>query len=188
MGELAFTPLSRADFPLVAAWLAEPTVARWWNQPSSDEALETEFGAGIDGTEPTQVFLAATAGSRFGLIQRYAIASYPEYVAELSAVYPVPPGALSVDYLIGEPAFRGRGLGAAMIAALVAESWAAYPDATAVLVPMSVANTASWRAVQRAGFRRVAAGELTPDNPVDSRDHYFYRLDRPGSVPPAAAG
>lgn len=187
MGEISLTPLSRADFPLVAAWLAEPTVARWWNHSTSSEALETEFGAGIDGTEPTQVFLAATAGSRFGLIQRYAIASYPEYVAELSAIYPLPAGALSVDYLIGEPTHRGRGLGAAMIATLVAASWAAYPDATAVLVPMHVDNTASWRAVQRAGFRRVAAGELAPDNPVDSREHYLYRVDRPGSVPPTAA-
>ena len=35
------------------------------------------------------------------------------------------------------------------------------------------------RAVERAGFRRVAAGELTPDNPIDNRDHYVYQVDRP---------
>ncbi len=180
MGPITFVRLRRDDFPLLAKWLSEPVVARWWDHETSPEALEGDFGAGIDGTEPTQVLLAWTGGRPFGLIQRYAIADYPEYVEELSAICLPPPGALSIDYLIGEPDCRGRGLGAGMIATLVAESWAAHPDATAVVVAMHQANTASWRAVERAGFRRVAAGELTPDNPVDSRDHYVYQLDRPG--------
>jgi aminoglycoside 6'-N-acetyltransferase len=41
-------------------------------------------------------------------------------------------------------------------------------------VPVSVANRASWRALERAGFHRAATGELTPDNPSDGRDHYIY--------------
>lgn len=179
MGEITFVRLRRVDFPRLAKWLNEPTVARWWDHQTSPEALEGDFGAGIDGTEPTQVFLAWAGARPFGLIQRYPIAAYPEYVAELSAVCPVPHSALSIDYLIGEPDCRGRGLGAAMIAAFVAESWAAYPDAVAVVVAMHQDNAASWRAVARAGFRRIAAGELTPDNPIDSRDHYLYQLDRP---------
>jgi aminoglycoside 6'-N-acetyltransferase len=44
---------------------------------------------------------------------------------------------------------------------------------------MHQANAASWRAVARAGFRRIAEGELNPDNPIDNRDHYLYQLDRP---------
>ena len=179
MGAITFVRLRRADFPLVAKWLSDPVVARWWNHETSLEAQEREFGPGIDGTEPTQVFLAWTDGHPFGLIQRYPIEAYPEYVDELSAICPQPSGAVSIDYLIGEPDSRGRGLGAAMIAAFVAESWAVYPAASAVVVAMHQANTASWRAVEKAGFRRVAAGELTPDNPVDDRDHYFYQLDRP---------
>ncbi len=179
MGAITFVRLQRADFPLLAKWLSDPTVARWWDHETSAEALENDFGAEVDGTEPTQVFLARTGGRSFGLIQRYEIAAYPEYVAELTPVCPPPPGAVSIDYLIGEPDCRGRGLGAAMIAAFVAESWAAYPDASAVVVAMHQANAASWRAVERAGFRRVGAGELTPDNPIDTRDHYVYRLDRP---------
>ena len=148
----------------------------------------SDFGAEIDGTEPSEVFLAWTDGRPFGLIQRYAIADYPEYVEELSTICPQPPGAVSIDYLIGEPDCRGRGLGAAMIAAFVAESWAAYPDASAVVVAMHQANAASWRAVERAGFRRIAEGELTPDNPVDNRDHYLYQLDRPPSGSPRRRG
>jgi aminoglycoside 6'-N-acetyltransferase len=96
----------------------------------------------------------------------------------------VPRAALSIDYLIGEPKLRGRGLGAAMIAAFVSACWAACPDAGAILVPVATGNLASWRALERAGFDRIAEGELQPDNPRDSRDHYIYAI-RPGPAGPA---
>ncbi len=175
---ITFRPLRRDDFQLLAGWLAEPLVARWWNHETTPEAIERDFGGLVDGREPTEVCIASMGNRPFGLIQRYPIGAYPEYVDELAPVLPVPPGALSVDYLIGEPASRGRGLGAAMIAAFVAESWTRYPDANDVIVPVSAGNTGSWRALERAGFERVAEGELEPDNPIDSRDHYVYRRGR----------
>jgi aminoglycoside 6'-N-acetyltransferase len=48
-------------------------------------------------------------------------------------------------------------------------------------VSVVAANVASWRALEKAGFRRVAAGELEPDNPVDDPQHYMLRIDRPGA-------
>ncbi len=41
-------------------------------------------------------------------------------------------------------------------------------------------NRASWRVLERAGFRRVVAGYMTPDNPIDTAHHFIYRLDRAG--------
>jgi hypothetical protein len=32
---------------------------------------------------------------------------------------------------------------------------------------------------QQGGLTRVAHGELEPDNPIDDRRHYVYRIDRP---------
>ena len=55
------------------------------------------------------MFVGAARRRAIGFIQRYPIAAYAEYVEELSRVCPVPPGALSIDYLIGDPAARGRG-------------------------------------------------------------------------------
>jgi aminoglycoside 6'-N-acetyltransferase len=115
--------------------------------------------------------IAALDGRPFGFIQRYPIAAYQEYIDELAPLCEVPPGALSIDYFIGEPDLRGRGLGAAMIAAFVDGS-------QDVIVPVVAANRASWRALERAGFVRVAEGELEPDNPIDSRDHYVYRRSK----------
>ena len=174
-----FRPLRRDDFPMLRAWLAEPVVARWWNHETTTEAVERDFGPAVDGLEPTDMLIATVDGKPFGLIQRYRIAAYEEYLTELSAALPVPPDALSIDYLIGVPEVRGRGLGAAMIATFAELSWAAYPRAKDIIVPVAAGNQASWRALEGAGFSRVAAAELTPDNRVDPRDHYIYRLQRP---------
>ena len=111
-------------------------------------------------------------------MQVYRFADEPTSLAELSAVCPVPSGALSIDHLVGAPADRGRGLGAAMIAAAVARGFAEHPDAHDVLVPVVRADTASWRALLRAGANWYADGELEPDDPVDSRDHVVLRFTR----------
>lgn len=113
--EVTFRPIARADLPLLSRWLAEPLVARWWAHDPSPEAVEADFGPVLDGRDPTEVELACAGGRPFGLLQRYTFADNPEYLQEFAPVYPVPDGALSIDYLIGEPAMRGRGVGAAMI-------------------------------------------------------------------------
>ena len=171
-------PLTRADLPLLCRWLAEPLVARWWDEDPSAEAVEARYGPSVDGTDPTRLYLGLADGEPFGLVQVYRFADEPGYTAELAAVCPVPPGALSTDYLVGEPGARGRGLGAAMIAAAVARGFAENPDAEDVLVPVAAGNVRSWRALERAGAVRYAEVELEPDNPVDPRDHVVYRFSR----------
>lgn len=179
VADVQLRPLRRSDLPLLGRWLAEPLVRRWWDHDTSPEAVERDFGPSIDGVDETAMRVATTAEGPYGLVQRYPIAAYAEYLAEFAPVCPVLPGALSVDYLVGEPAARGRGLGAAMIRAAVEDGWAAHPGAPEVLVPVCVGNRSSWRALERAGFTRFASGEMEPDNPVDPRDHHVYRLVRP---------
>lgn len=174
--EVELRPLRRADLPLLARWLAEPLVRRWWNDDPA--AVEAQYGPSIDGDDPTAVYLGVHGGEPFGLVQVYRFEDEPESAAELRGVCPVPPGALGIDYLVGEPSARGRGLGAGMIAAAVARGFADHPDATEVLVPVVAANEASWRALRRAGATWYADGEMEPDNPVDSRQHVVHRFVR----------
>lgn len=67
-----------------------------------------------------------------------------------------------------------------MISAFIARSWSEWPAARDVIVPVSAGNESSWRLLERVGFVRVAAGELEPDNPREGRDHFIYRLTKPG--------
>jgi aminoglycoside 6'-N-acetyltransferase len=179
-GELSWRPLAAADLALLAEWLGEPQVARWWNHETSAEAMERDFGPSVRGEEPGEDLVVLLDGRPVGLLQRALIHDYPEDLAEFQALVEVPDGALQLDYLIAAPALRGRGLGARLIAAAVADAWSAHPTAPAVLVAVVAANTASWRALEKAGLRRVAEGPMTPDNPVDDPLHYLYRIDRPG--------
>ena len=175
---ITFERLERVHLPLLQRWLAEPHVARWWNHDPSPDAVESDFGPTIDGEEPAKDYIAFVDGEPFGVIQFARFADYPEYEDELRDVYPVGPGAASIDYLIGEPALVGHGLGTAMVDAFVERIWQHEPDVTHLVVPVHSANEASWRALLRAGFRRVAQGELEPDNPVDDRNHEVLRRDR----------
>jgi aminoglycoside 6'-N-acetyltransferase len=175
---LAFASLTRGDFPLVSRWLTDPVVQRWWADDPSLPGLEEHFGASIDGDEPTEVFIASLSGQPFALIQRYRIDSYAEYEAELAPVLVVEPGTWSFDYLIGPPECRGRGLGIALLSQFLHMTMHDYASATTVLIPVHAENQASWRTLERAGFVKVAEGEITPDNPADSRAHFFYQYER----------
>ena len=181
MSEATFTwrPLARDDLPLLARWLRDPQVERWWHNESSPEAVERDFGPSVRGEEPGEDLVVSLDGRPIGLLQRAVIRDYPEDLAGFSAVVDVPDGAIELDYLIGEPSMRGRGVGSRMIAAAVADTWRADPDAPCVLVAVVAGNVASWRALEKAGLRRIAEGPMTPDNPIDDPLHYFYRVDRP---------
>lgn len=174
-----FERLRREHFELLSRWLAEPHVARWWAHDASPEAVEDDFGGTIDGTEPAEDFVVLLDGRPIGLIQYCRLHDYPEYVDEMAEVYPVEPTAATIDYLIGDPTGVGRGVGSSMIRAFVERIWATDPEIDHVVVPVNSGNVASWRALEKAGFERVARGELEPDNPIDGPLHEFLRIDRP---------
>jgi aminoglycoside 6'-N-acetyltransferase len=176
---LTWRPLAAADLDLLAGWLREPQVARWWNHDTSPGAVERDFGASVRGDEPGEDLVVLLGGRPIGLLQRSVISDYPEDLAEFSALVDVPDGAVELDYLIGEAALRGRGLGSRMIRQAVEDTFATRPAVPAVLVAVVAANTASWRAVEKAGLARVASGPMEPDNPVDDPLHFVYRVDRP---------
>lgn len=178
-GVLSWRPLVDGDLPMLAGWLAEPQVARWWNQETSTAGVERDFGPSVRGEEPGEDLVVLLGGRPVGLLQRARFSDYPEDLEEFSTLVDVPPGAVTVDYLIGEESLRGRGLGTRLIATAVARTWTEYPEASSVIVAVVAANVASWRALEKAGLHRVAQGAMTPDNPVDEPLHYVYRVDRP---------
>jgi aminoglycoside 6'-N-acetyltransferase len=181
MGSISFRRVIRADFPLLAGWLAEPHVERWWNHEFSPEAVERDFGPVADGAEPSEDHMVLLDDRPIGLIQYSRYEDYPEYIEELSPLLTMPDGAVTIDYLIGNRELTGRGLGSAMIAGFAEHIWSENPNASCIIVPVNSANEASWKALLKAGFRVVVRGDLEPDNPIDDPSHEILRLDRPTS-------
>lgn len=183
--EFEFRPLQRADFPLLSGWLQTPHVYRWWNDDPSLAAIEADYGGCVDGTEPAEVFIVWHAGAALGLIQRYRFGAYPAYMDELApvlqATMQVHASDTGIDYLIGPPASLGKGLGSALIAAFSARVFSDDPATPSIVVPVQADNHASQRALERAGYVRIAEGELAPDNPADRPAHVIYRLANPRS-------
>ena len=182
---LTWRAVTPDDFPLLARWLAAPHVARWWDHETSAEAVERDFGPSARGEEPNEDLLVVLDGVPLGLLQRSFLHDYPEYADELTAIVEVPRRAMTIDYLIGEAGAVGRGLGTQMIRSALERLWGEHRDAECVIVAVHADNVASWRALERAGLTRVGEGELEPDNPVDDRRHFVYRVDRPADNQPA---
>ena len=70
------------DFPLLARWLAAPHVARWWDDETSVEAVERDFGPSARREEPNEDCLAFLDGAPLGLVQRSFWHDYPEHAQE----------------------------------------------------------------------------------------------------------
>jgi aminoglycoside 6'-N-acetyltransferase len=201
--DLVFRPLDRSDLPLLAEWLGRPHVAAWWREPSDRAAVEATYGPLIDGSDPTEGFIAVRdeqrheheqgQGQPLAFLQRYRLDDNPQWqraiavalaegtpgVADAGRGDPIDVGVdvgtgAGIDYLIGDQTMTGRGLGRQMIAAFVDLTWDRYADITAVVVAVDQGNEASWRALEGAGFVRAWAGMLDSDDPGDQTPHYLY--------------
>jgi aminoglycoside 6'-N-acetyltransferase len=179
MPEIAFRPCTSDDLPVLAGWLARPHVAEWWREDPDPAAVRDRYLPCLDGSDPTELFILEDAGRAVGFFQRYLVADHSEWAAALRGTgQPGMDEAAGIDYLIGEAALTGRGLGTAAITAFTRQVFARYHDARLVAVAVPQANTASWRALEKSGYRRCWSGELDSDDPSDDGPMYLYRLDR----------
>jgi aminoglycoside 6'-N-acetyltransferase len=182
--EIGFRPLLAGDMPLLAGWLAQPHVATWWCEPSDLPSVREKYLPCLDGRDPTELFVIQVDGVPAGFIQRYLVADNPEWERALAGTGAAPDSgrAAGIDYLIGDRALTGKGLGSAAIRQFTALAFGRYPQAVSVLVDVSQANVASWRALEKAGYVRCWAGEIDSSEPSDEGPSYLYRKLR--ELPP----
>ena len=156
--DVRFRRLTDDDLPLLHRWLNEPGIVQWWeNDDVSWDGVVGDYGSAA--TEPTEYWIAAVDGRDVGWIQCYAVADYADE-DEVQAWWAlgVDRTAAGIDYLIGEPADRRRGTGTAVITAFVeAVVFGRHPGWTQVCASPVAANVASWRALEKAGFRHAGS-------------------------------
>lgn len=169
--------LTRADYPTIARWRRDRAWRTWWGPARTEDELEEDYGPTIDGQEPTVMAIAVLlepgrAPRDIGLVEHYRIADHPEWDAQIDI-----PGAAGVDYGIGDPADRGRGLGTELLVTLVDEAFDAYPDCTCVVAAPKSANRASCGVLEAIGMSLVRTTHLTGEWPEEG-DSSIYRVTR----------
>lgn len=149
---------------MLHAWLNEPGVVRWWEGDDvSWEGVQRDYGPGSDPT--VEHWIAVEDDRDVGWIQCYAVADSPEE-RDVWWSLGLDRTAAAIDYLVADPAARGRGLGSRMIATFVHDVvFARHPDWTQVAAAPYDGNVASWRALEKAGFRSVGIVEEPDDDP-----------------------
>ena len=136
-----FRPVVAGDLPLLAAWLARPHVAEWWDD-IEDKVAEIRKAM----TDPsTQPFIVELDGRPIGYIQ-----CYDPHLEEGHPYRDQPKGTLGIDQLIGEPELVGIGHGARLIAAFVEDLF--RQGARRVIIDPDPANARAVRAYEKAGF------------------------------------
>ena len=73
-----------------------------------------------------------------------------------------------IDYLIGEAARCGRGLGTRMIGAFCELVFGLYPEVDGIASVPQATNTASRKVLEHNGFRLVDVRMVESDDPGDS--------------------
>lgn len=159
---IEFHPLVESDLPQIEEWLRREHVARWWRD-DIEESL-AEYRAALEGREPTEHYLIVVDGRAIGMIQTYLVSDYQDW----EEIVQVGPGVAGVDILIGEEDQVGRGLGPQILAQFVRD----VVTADAVVATVEEPNRRSWRAFEKAGFRRVR------DVEEEGLPHRLMRLDR----------
>ncbi|MGA9746411.1 MAG: GNAT family N-acetyltransferase [Nocardioides sp.] len=148
---VGFRPMSRADLHDMVRWTAQPHVARWWDDGSTDlAAAEKHYGPAIDGADPTRMWVVEINGRSVGFVQDYLIGDHPEYSALTAR-----PDAVGIDYAIGEPTWTGRGTGTRMLWHFLRDVVRPhYISAQTCFAAPDHANATSLRVLDKLGFDR----------------------------------
>ena len=170
MREIGFRRLGRDDLGLMYEWLRREHVRRWWDEHESYEDVARHFLPSIEGRRPVDLYLILLDGRPVGFIQSYLVADHPDFAERVG----LGAGVAGVDLFVGEEELTGKGFGTDVLRAFVRDVVFAEPATTACIADPDVRNTASLRAFEKAGFRRV--GEFL--EPEDGQLHALVRLDR----------
>lgn len=142
--DYAFRPVLAADLPLIARWLTQPHVARWWSDPD-DEIAKLRNNLAERGFEALIMLLN---GRPVGYLQVYDASP-----GGAGALAGQPPGTRGLDLFIGEQEALGKGHGPAFVR-LIAERCLMQRSVIRVIADPDPANLRSIRCFEKAGFVR----------------------------------
>ena len=174
MSTIDFRPMVVDDLPLLHEWLQRPHVRQWWGKSTTFEGVVEHYLPAIEGSDPTDHYLVLLHDRPIGMLQTYLVADYADHAKNMGTSDLETAG---VDILIGEAELVGRGLGTQILRRFVDDIVFARPETAACIADPGVANIASVRAFEKAGFRV----ERTFVDPSNGQTRAVVRRDRQGA-------
>lgn len=169
-----FRPMVADDLLLLHEWLERPHVRRWWGKSRTFDGVVEHYLPAIEGSDPTDHYIVLLDDRPIGMLQTYLVADYPDHAKLMGIDDTATAGA---DILIGEEELIGRGLGTQILRRFVDGIVFARPETTSCIADPDVANIASVRAFEKAGFHV----ERTFVDPADGQTRAVVRRDRQGA-------
>jgi aminoglycoside 6'-N-acetyltransferase len=142
LSDYVFRPFNRKDLKLMAQWLAEPHVAKWWGEDPEEELEDIQDHIDSISVEP---FIVELNGKPIAYLQ-----TYDPHLEDDHPYQDQPFGTLGIDVTIGDPALIGKGHGSRLIDAFVAMLF--EEGCPRVIIDPDPSNTAAIRAYEKAGF------------------------------------
>jgi len=155
---ITFRPLLKEDYELFAHWLEQPHVSKWWREPATVEFVEKEYGP---SDKKTDVYIIEGDSKPIGIIQSYRIEDYPEHFEKIRIKK-----AIGIDLLIGLSNLTGKGYGTQLLESFINTMIRKkYSNANYVIADPEIANIASVRAFEKAGFKKgdIVRGDHGPE-------------------------
>ena len=136
-------PFKESHLKLLAAWLKQPHVARWFPTPEEDLAWATNPSAG--GSQAIIASGAAEVGYlRWQRVDRDTLDSF--------GLQEIPANSVDADILLGEVGSVGKGIGPSALMVL-AHKIREEGDVPLIGLTTELENTRAHRAFEKAGFR-----------------------------------
>jgi aminoglycoside 6'-N-acetyltransferase len=151
---------------LLARWLEQPHVARWYCDPEGDVAWARNPPAG--GSQA----IIRWGSAEIGYLRWQRVA---RPTLDALGLPEIPANSVDADILIGSEAATGQGVGPAALRAFIAET-RRDPDVPMIGLTTELSNTRAHRAFEKAGFRIVRQYEA----PRLGRCHLMILDLRPG--------
>jgi aminoglycoside 6'-N-acetyltransferase len=127
-------------------------------EPGDLASVEAEYGPGVDGAEPTHVFLIEHGGRPVGWIRWFRWSDYPEHALQLGAEL----SSAGIDLAINELTMTG--LGTVAISRFLRPLIFRDPNLTAVIADPEESNIRSLRAFEKVGFTVTHRLQLAGEN------------------------
>ncbi len=152
-----FEPLTRADFPMLHAWLDQPHIGGWWGDGWTETKLMDEDL--FSGKTDMRIVWHAPDNRPFAYVQDYDVRAFPmPHYADL------PQGARAIDTFLGDPAYLGQGHASGYLRQRATELVAA--GAPCCVVDPDPANTRAVATYAKAGFEGDRIAPCEDGDPV----------------------